>query len=208
MKKIVLISFLTFITLTSFSQYKKLHEDSLFFPLGNNNIPPKLDKLANDYWTGYLKSVGKKSLYKDTLINESYRLIYWGNYLAFVEIIKKADQYIIITDSIVWGSMKSYHSYDTLNNPVLINDIKEKSLELYAFKDTHEEFKEVMEFELIESTDDRDNWLIEFKIDDNYWVHSSIEVNSKLKELILLLMRAAKLEGFDLYTKNGNHEKY
>ena len=193
MKKLVLLIVLVYYSLASSAQ-NNIRNDSLYFPQN------RMDRISNQFWSHYLRLANNKSIYKDTSVVESYRLIYWGKYLGQVQIIRKNNEFIIKKDSSCWGgkNMIFFSSFDTLSNFDMLKNLQAECINLCKIEDS---LRVPVYNEIIEcSEDDRDNWLLEFKINDYYYVKSYIEVESNFRSIILIIMRLAYFENFDLYT--------
>lgn len=149
------------------------------------------------YWSGYITAHGKKSIAKDSLINECYRLLYWGDYFSIVEIIKRENSFEIIVDSTSWSENKLFRSFDTINIDSRILNLR--SLCFTLVNDSNKENPYIFEL----SEDDRDNWAFEWKNENSHYAIEGIEVTQEFSEIIHLIMEIGNLSGYTIYNRNG-----
>lgn len=200
-----------YITLFSISTVLQGQEDTIIFdPIDFNKVEskhyaPNTDLVDHWYWKNYLLSHGKKSILTDTTVLEAYRLIYWGNYFAIVEIIKRENLYYVTADSSSWGTRNYliYRSQDTfLTNSEIqyirqyCNATKEEKKLIYPSKDEPA------------AIDDRDNWAFEFKIGEYYRSMDGIKTSQELESIYVKIMKLGGLNGYRVYQNNGEFNDY
>ena len=160
-------------------------------------LTPGYDLTEHWYWSGFIKEYGKKSIARDSLIEEGYRLLYWGDYFSIVELIKKGNDFEIIVDSTPWNDHKIYRSIDTLLPPSGILNIRELCSKLISESGNDSSYV----YEIHE--DDRDNWAFEWKYENTHYAIEGIEVSQDFYEIIHSIMELGNLSGYTIYNRHG-----
>ena len=191
---------------SGFSQIITNDSIPLYFPEYSFNPNKTFDDISNRYWSSYLFGLGKQIIYKDKSIQECYRLIYYGPGSSVVEIFKRGDKYIIISDSLP-SLIKSFRRIDSLNKEDLFIKIPElRNLDLYFWDMKNGPYNPDKEYYIL--NDDRENWLLELKKGDKYNVITRIEPEKEIKDLIIQIMTASKHRGFRIWTSQDNYEEF
>lgn len=189
---------------TTNSNYSEKY--SQYFPKFTFDCNTKYDNVSNKYWSGYLTILKKLKLYKDTTYTEFYRLLYYGHYIAIVEIYKNSDKYIVIADSL--DNNNKVHRYiDTLTS----NTFEKESDSLNAltgklFK--MRSYEHCTQDNGIPVVDDRDNWVIEIKKGNKYHAINRIVADSYVTNFITLLMDSGQLKGYAIYFTSDKYKEY
>lgn len=156
------------------------------------NRPPTTDLMDDNYWCNYLKAFRKESIYHDTTFSEVYRLLYWGNYFAIVEVSVSESRCYVVADSMNWTNDDViYRMMDTIPFDQTILNIRSNCNLMW-------EYDQEIDYSLL-GNDDRDNWAFEYKIDDCYMSLKRYDVEEPLKNVILDIMRIGKLKGFTVH---------
>jgi len=151
--------------------------------------------MEDNYWGNYLKGFSKSSMYHDLSYTEAYRLIYWGNYIAIVEISVNDTMCYIVIDSLSNWNEKIYRSFDTIPMNQTILRIRDNCNKMWEYNQEYDYFS------LAE--DDRDNWAFEYKIDDCYMSLQRYDVEEPLKNVIIDIMEIAGLKGYTIHRLKG-----
>lgn len=200
-----LITLLTFLLIygLSFGQQKEIDKDSLFFPNNSFDCKENYDLDGNNYWSNYLIMHKKTSIYKDSALAESFRLMYWGEYFSIVEIIKSNNVYQIIIDSLSWRDHIIHRQIGKIYNLDSIFKIHKLCEKLWKKRSYGKCFEDNPM-----AIDDRDSWVLEFKINHEYKIIERTEVDNEIKAIIFELMKLGGLTGFGLYNDSGEFKKY
>ncbi len=174
--------------------------DSLLFPPKSFNCNNLRDSSSNSIWSQLLISANKKSLYKDSTIEEAYRLVYWGKYISIIEIKPTNGKYTLSVDKLTWDGEYTYWQIDSIN----LIPIRVKCDSLWDVPSTLDCYKEGDPIVF----DDRDSWLLEYKINGKYKSIVRRIVKQDLKELLVLLMHEAKLKNFGIFNNANIKEEY
>ena len=182
-----------------------------YFPESSFDCDSVLDHSSNQYWSSWLYNLKKPILYNtkdytDYYYTEYYRLLYWGSYLAVVNLIINRDSYIVITDSL-GNNFQATENKDLILAPpglYIIDSIKGLVPELIRFRS----YENCTKKDDLIFIDDRDSWVIEFKIGDKYKIIERKEPEDAVEKYILLMMKLAKLNGFMIYESLNNYKSY
>lgn len=184
-----------FLFFAGFVLYGQQDFDSIFANDPCLKRPPTSDLMEDNYWSTYLKGFRKNSLYHDLTYSEGYRLLYWGKYVAMVEIFVQNEMCFVVIDSMSWKDDVIHRSYDTIPNNKTILDIRNNCEKMWEYE------QENNYYDMVE--DDRDNWAFEFKIDDCYMSLQRYDVEEPLKNVITDVMRIGKLSGYTIHRIKG-----
>ncbi|MDY0077408.1 MAG: hypothetical protein RBR87_09045 [Bacteroidales bacterium] len=160
------------------------------------NLTADFDLTEHWYWSNYLKSHNKKSIAKDSTIDEGYRLLYWGKYFSIVEIIKRENIFEVIVDSTPWNENIAFRSIDSIK-------METRILKLRSLCDTlicDSEKESLYTYEVAE--DDRDNWAFEWKNENGHFAIEGIEVSQEFSEIIHSIMELGNISGYTIYNRN------
>jgi len=156
----------SFLCITGMAQGFRFNTDSLFFQPLTLDCNDGLDLIPNQYWTEFLLQCHKRSIYKTSNSNDSYRLLFYGSYIAVIEVKKNNNSIICTIDSLQnWDKKKWKHTEDTLqlkSNLATLN----KCLDLLWSKRSIEQ--ECGRF--IANIDDSFEWVLEYKFGNKYKV--------------------------------------
>jgi len=151
--------------------------------------------MEDNYWGNYLKGFRKSSMYHDLSYTEAYRLIYWGNYIAIVEISVNDTMCYIVIDSLSNRDNKIYRSFDTIPMNQTILEIRNNCNKMWEYNQGYDYFSL--------TDDDRDNWAFEYKIDDCYMSLQRYDVEEPLKDVIIDIMGIAGFKGYTIHRLKG-----
>ena len=177
MRKITVIVLLTFTTLIYGQDSLKL-----CFPKGVFNCDTIEDKKENLGWSYVLNDFNLHSLYlTEYKTIEIYRLIHWGTNLTIIEFTKQPNELILnfgSTDLTTTGKKKI--DFKTLK---LLNTTQQnKFTTLFKQVELKENIRKCVD-ENISIIDDRDSWIFEIRINDQYKFLKVKELDSDLKVL-------------------------
>jgi hypothetical protein len=184
-------------------------KDTLYLdPIKVNTYPkyrsPENDLIEDWFWSNYLISFGKKSLLSDTTIKEAIRLIYWGNYLSVIEIIKSDSIFQVEVDSLSW-----INNHIVYRNKKIISKKSEIVLIQKICKELFDSIGEVFPNQIKTiHNDDRDIWVLECKLENEYITSDKKEMGEDMKRIIGTIMRFGELSGCRIYNKSGGFEDY
>jgi hypothetical protein len=189
------------------SQTRNLDSIPLYFPKTAFGSHGSFDTNSNRYWSSYLFGLKKEIIYNNKSVQECYRIIYYGSNPFVLEIFKRNDKYIFISDSIdnrVWC-----RRYDSMNIAEFARRNPELSrLDNYFWNMKNHNYYKNTADNLYFMIDDRDNWLIEIKKGDNYNVITRIQPEKAIIELVTQLMATSKHSGYRIYTSNDSYDEF
>jgi hypothetical protein len=201
---IIIFSILKLLSNTIYGQ----DEIPKYFPEYSFDCDSSLDLTGNRYWSNWLISFKKPSIYQDTLFTEYYRLIYFGKYFSIVSIHKISNDYILVSDSLNWQNKSNAVEYRDIvfneNDLKFIDTLKALSLELHDYRS----YENCTDDKTILFLDDRDSWVIEYKVDGFYHVIERYTPEDEVKKFIILLMKVAKLKGYRIFIDYSRYDEY
>lgn len=199
--------------LVGINKMKKLFYILILFPLLtsgqiNDNIPkyfpPKtfdcnkeLDDKGNHYWSGFLYNAKKLNLYQDTTFSVYYRLLYYGNYMAIIEVYKNFDNYILAIDSLA-NDNKLYRQINTViskNNLSRIDSLDILSGQFFKIRS----YENCYDDNKFLSIDDRDNWVIEIKKQNKYHAIERTLAEENVARFIKIIMDIGNMHQYHIY---------